>query len=1642
VLRIHLAEQMRSAARFAGTALVAGMALAAMSLASTSPAHAGDAVVTNTNASGAGSLSAAITTANSGGGTITFAAGLAGQTISISGAALPAINANVTIDGSGAAGLTISGANTNRVFFVQSGTVAISNLTIAGGNATGGAGGSGGTGGGGGMGAGGAIFVNAGTTTISNVSFTSNTATGGHGGAGNGSNQMGGGGGGGLGGAGGNAGEGAGGGGGYSGGGGGGGGYNNTVVTVSPGGGGTGPGGNGGGGGAGPNTPPNGGAIGSPGTPGGTGGSGGTNAGGGGGGGGVNGGNGNGGDAVQGGGGGGGVGSFASGTSTGSTGGNGGDFGGGGGNAGHGGYGGGGGGDSGSAGTGGFGGGGGAAAGGTGGGTGVANGGGGGGAAFGGAVFVRGGTGAQLVIADGSFSGSGVTAGTGGGTGTNGAAAGQDLFLQSGSTTTFAPTTSITISTAIADDSSASLGSGHGYTAGTGAGAAINIGDGTSTGVVTFSAANTFAGGITFQSGTLSVSADNNLGAATGGLTFAGGTLETTASFTSARSIALAAGGTVQVDTGTLTLSGVIADGGTPGMITKTGAGTLVLSNANTYSGGTVIYSGTLQLDHATSGTIDAAGSNAIGVTTGGTLELAVTGTLGNAIEIGGVTGGTIAATAGKTATLTGAFQSIGGNATFGSTTDTGTVVFAPGTISPGPPLTTLEVAGGILQAGTGNSGLGTLTANSVTTQIDSGAKLDFNGNSATVLNLQGAGTLSNGAGATTTVNSGAFSGVIAGGGALEVSVSTGPAVTPTLTLSGVNTYTGATTVDAGATLALSGAGAIAHSAGVDVEGTFDISAASGGGSSIKALVSTTTSGQVNLGANTLTLTAAGGVYSGTLGAGGDTGGFAVLGGTATLNNVLVNYSGGTTIGNAAGPAATLAVTGAGGFANSIVTVDKTGTLDLTNAFTTPVASLAGSGGVVLGSYGLVVMNGSTTFSGVISGGGGLEIIGGTQTLTGVNTYGDSTQIDNGAMLALKGNGSIANSSNIAFLGTGTFDISQTTGGATIAGLTSFSSSSRVSLGAQTLAITVGSFFNGVIQDGGIGGGTGGGLTIAANTFQQLGGTNTYTGATTVNGSLEVDGSIATSSLTTVNANGALYGIGAAGAVQVNDNGTFAPGGNPGTFMTVSSLSMAGGAFYQVLLDPTTSTFANVTGAATLGGATVEANFASGSYVAKQYTILNAGSISGMFNPTVANTGLPSGFHDTLSYNANDTIAYLNLVLSFTPPPGSGLNTNQQNVGNAIINFFNSNGSIPLVFGGLTPAGLTQISGETATGSQQTTFDAMNQFMGVLTDPFIDGRGDGMSGGGSAPTGYASTQKTGAARDANAMFTKAMPAAPTFDQRWSVWAAGYGGSQTTSGNTALGSNDTTSRVYGTAVGADYRFSPFTIAGFALAGGGTSFSVANGGTGRSDLFQAGAFIRHNVGPAYITAALAYGWQDVTTNRTVTVAGTDMLQARFNANAWSGRLEGGYRYATPWMGITPYGAAQFTTFELPAYAESVLSGAGTFALAYAAKSVTDTRSELGIRTDKSWALTDSILTLRSRFAWAHDYDPDRSIGATFQALPGASFVVNGAAQAHDSALTTASAEIKWINGWSAAATFEGEFSSVTSSYAGKGVVRYAW
>ncbi|WP_159010517.1 autotransporter domain-containing protein [Bradyrhizobium sp. S69] len=782
---------------------------------------------------------------------------------------------------------------------------------------------------------------------------------------------------------------------------------------------------------------------------------------------------------------------------------------------------------------------------------------------------------------------------------------------------------------------------------------------------------------------------------------------------------------------------------------------------------------------------------------------------------------------------------------------------------------------------------------------------------------------------------------------------------------------------------------------------------------------------------------------------------FHLIGGTVQFTSTANTYSGGTV-------------------------VEQGSTLDLTTA------NVSSGNANIINAGGLVVFDQATngTYSGVISDGrqmeatsgpmlsgslvkddstgsssgnltlaavqaysGGTFVEAGTLTLGVANAIAGSSGVDLGRVGGPQGTGAAASGGPV----TATLALSANN---TVQGLMDEAGNhTAVLLNGNTLTmnVTSGLAFNyaGVIS------GTGG-LIMTGTGSETLGGASTYTGTTIVNGGLlNIDGSIASSSLTTVNAAGALGGTGIVGNTFIN-GGTLAPGYGSGTLTVSGNLAFTTAAAYLIGVSQSGSALTSVTGTATLAG-TVMVVSPTGTYKFEQpYTILSAAG--GLGGTTFNALALPDFIAGSLSYTS--TNAQLTLALALGQLPG--LNANQTQVASAIDRAVNASGSLPSGFANLLnlspaalPGALSQLSGEIGTGAQQTTFGAMTQFVSSLMD-HMSGADAPVSTPGASPyaddpsaaNAYASNNTSGSKseRDAYAaIYNKATPRpADPFAQSWSVWAGGFGGSQTTDGNASLGSSGSTSQIYGSVVGADYRISPFTVAGLALAGGGTNFSVNGLGTGRSDLFQAGVFIKHTVGAAYISGALGYGWQNITTDRTVSLAGVDQLRANFDANAFSGRLEGGYRFVAPWMslGVTPYLAGQFTTFELPAYAEQALAGSNAFALSYASQSVTDSRSELGLRTDKSYALTNAVLTLRGRLAWAHDFDTDRSAAATFQSLPGASFVVNGAAPAHDSALTTASAEVKWLNGFSVAATFEGEFSDVTQSYAGKGTVRYSW
>src|SRR6516225_4392019 len=423
-----------------------------------------------------------------------------------------------------------------------------------------------------------------------------------------------------------------------------------------------------------------------------------------------------------------------------------------------------------------------------------------------------------------------------------------------------------------------------------------------------------------------------------------------------------------------------------------------------------------------------------------------------------------------------------------------------------------------------------------------------------------------------------------------------------------------------------------------------------------------------------------GGVISGT-------GTFAQIGPGTTILTAANTYSGGTAINGGALAVAADANLGAasGGLAFG------GGTLQFLSGFTTNRAVTLNAAG---GSFDT---NGNNAaLGGPISGAGGLTKLGsGALTLLGSSSYTGATAVNAGTLRAGAAN-AFAPGSAFTVAAGAALDLNgfnQSIG--------SLAGAGSVTVGAATL--TTGSdntstTFSGTIS------GTGGLTKIGAGALT-LTGVSSYTGATAVNG------------------------------------GTLSPGNSIGTLTVNGSLVMTAAAAYIVEVSPSNADRTNVGGTATLGG-TVQAAFASGGYVTRAYTILSAaGGLNGTTFNALTTSNLPANFTTSLSYTATDVILNLTAALGALTPLGApstcAFSINQCNVANAINAFFNNGGALPGAFAnlfGLTGVNLgnalTLLSGEAATGAQQGAFQLTNQFLGVMLDPFVDGRNSIAGAGG------------------------------------------------------------------------------------------------------------------------------------------------------------------------------------------------------------------------------------------------------------------------------------------------------------------------
>jgi len=794
-----------------------------------------------------------------------------------------------------------------------------------------------------------------------------------------------------------------------------------------------------------------------------------------------------------------------------------------------------------------------------------------------------------------------------------------------------------------------------------------------------------------------------------------------------------------------------------------------------------------------------------------------------------------------------------------------------------------------------------------------------------------------------------------------------------------------------------------------------------------------------NAGTGTLTLTGA----LSYLGLTSATGGSIILGdatGAATLPGNATLNGGNLAVANGSLGSGTININGGSAlFVGFTAGLNATaGTATINNGGSVTFQNSATAGGARINNTGLV------DFANTATAANATIITTGTGLLQFRNsaTAGNATiSMGSGTSLSFGGNASGGAARLIIDAG-GQLDISQTNAGI---GTGSIEGAGAIFLGANSLTVggnNLSTAFSGVVQDGGVGLGTGGSLTKVGSGTLTLSGINTYTGATLVNGgTLTVDGSIATSSSVTVNSGGILGGSGTVAATTINNGGALAPGTGVGTLTVNGNLVFATGSKYNVEAAATTSDLTNVTGSANLAGGTVNAT-SLGATLGRRYTIFNA--TGGLGGTTFAGLVWPN-FTGALSYDANN--AYLTLT-AMSLGAGASLNNNQRNTAGAISTFFNRGGTLPAGFtalfgqtGSQLGSSLSQLSGEAGASVQQSVFANADLFMSSMFDCALKPAANTMEQ--NAALGYAPRRNvSSAAQEAYAAVTPRDRAA-ILDRRWSVWTTGYGGNMRISGDAAAGSHDTTSRVYGVAAGATYGASSDMTLGFALGGAGSTFDLDGGlGSGRVDTFNAGLYGRYAMGHQYVAAALAYAWHDASTDRTLMVAGTDTLHASFHPQSLTARLETGRRYAFGGFGVIPYAGLQSTAFFMPSYGETATSGSSLFALNYASKTASATRAEWGARWDKAVVVRGGVLTFKARTAWAHDWNTDRAATATFQTLPGTTFTVYGAAPSANAALLSLGAQMAWSRGWSVAANFDGEFSAHSRGYGGKGSISYAW
>jgi uncharacterized protein with beta-barrel porin domain len=533
----------------------------------------------------------------------------------------------------------------------------------------------------------------------------------------------------------------------------------------------------------------------------------------------------------------------------------------------------------------------------------------------------------------------------------------------------------------------------------------------------------------------------------------------------------------------------------------------------------------------------------------------------------------------------------------------------------------------------------------------------------------------------------------------------------------------------------------------------------------------------------------------------------------------------------------------------------------------------------------------------------------------------------------------------------------------------------------------------------------------------------------------------------------------------LSNAGVISPGAFSKVFTTnvIGNFAQSSTGIYGLdvdLLSQTTDRI-NITGPATVSGAVLINILNPGFALPGTVTTTILSAAGGETHPGLTLNSIATAVEQYgLTFPNSDDID-LQHTINFSP---GGLTPNQQSVGNAVNQIQSARLSpnfVPIASALLYQPTVTalgqaydSLSGEGVSGAEQTIFAANELFMGTISNQtqfWLSSKSQGQN----SVMYYADEPLSFAASGPQNPASAALSAASHRQPLWRLWAQGYGDAASVNGENSLGTARLSYGGGGLAVGADYVAKPDTLIGVAFGGNFSTFDVPDRATsGTVDGGQFALYAAQRWGTLYATGIVGFDFYQNNEKRFVLVPGSSLalvpvatiaenLTGDFGSESFNTRFEAGWRTSVQGINITPFAALEYSALNLSSFSEQGNGAPPVAGLDFASRWVNSLPLSLGAQVD-SIAFTSSThpLTYWARFAWVHEFEPSRTISASFLAAPGYDFLIKGAIAPNNAAQLGVGLKLGLTKTVSFLANFTGDFSGVGNSYAGSLGIQLAW